>query len=251
MHQTTGPRSPHGLLRPEAPLGCLRYAGSRYNGLIGVDTDDFLRGQPGTSPDIESHMSDQPPSAPNDEELLQRIHDGDEHALRSALERVTPRARGRLTILCKGILDDAELDDALQEGMIALWRSPPPVRPGISLEVWFFGVARHKAIDILRRRRNVVTHPMDSGMDPPVRLSDDPSDRPGSDLVDLFEAIATLSPLERTVIEADLACDGHADDDQLARDLDTTKQSIQVARSKARNKIRKYLHTKEVPNGGE
>jgi DNA-directed RNA polymerase specialized sigma24 family protein len=195
-------------------------------------------------------MSDPPPCAPNDQELVQRIHDGDEIAFRLALERVTPRTLGWLIRKYNGILDHAELEDVLQEGAIALWISPPTIGERFSLEAWFLGVVTHKAIDILRRRGDVFIQGLNTDIQVAGRARHELSEGDGPDLAALFEAIATLSPLQRTVIEADLACDGHADDDQLASELGKSKESIQTFRSKALRKLRTRMHAGGIPDGG-
>ena len=48
--------------------------------------------------------------------------------------------------------DDAE--DVLQQVFYEVWRHNDRYDPSRSLEAWVFGIARHRAIDHLRRQRN-------------------------------------------------------------------------------------------------
>lgn len=47
---------------------------------------------------------------------------------------------------------DADVDDALQETLLAVSRSLPSLRPDTSVLAWVSGIARNKAKDVLRRK---------------------------------------------------------------------------------------------------
>jgi RNA polymerase sigma-70 factor (ECF subfamily) len=83
-----------------------------------------------------------------DATLLQRLGDGDEHAL----EAVYDRYGGSCYRLARRILDDPHLaQDVVQQVFLALWQGSgyDPARGAVS--TWLMSVTHHKAVDMLRR----------------------------------------------------------------------------------------------------
>ncbi len=94
---------------------------------------------------------DRPGDARRDEEarLLLRVRGGDEHAL----EELYQRYSGALYSLAYQVTGgDRFAQDVVQEVFIAAWRDAARFDPARgSVGAWLFGLARHKAIDVLRR----------------------------------------------------------------------------------------------------
>jgi len=197
-------------------------------------------------------MADEVSAEVDDETLLYRILvDRDEGALLLLLARYLPRALGGLRRRFRGILSEHEFEELRQEIALKVWKSIDTYDDSkASLKAWFFGVAYHAAVDIVRRdsdhRRAT---PLE--IDPWYKsdeCDDAPDPSPGGGTLerravrDLLESIAGLtSPLQGAIMRADIVAGGTADSARLARLLGSTVNSIDANRSKARAAIRKQM----------
>ncbi len=86
-----------------------------------------------------------------DAALMARIRSGDESAMAALYDRFAPVAYG---VAVRVLGDPAAAEDVLQEVFLQLWRNPQAfdARRG-NLAAWLAVIARHRAIDHLRRRR--------------------------------------------------------------------------------------------------
>ena len=90
-------------------------------------------------------------------EILRRVADGDDEALRELYRRHSRLAY----LLAFRILGREELaEDAVQEAFLRLWRNAHRFRPERgSFTTWFGRVVRNLCIDMLRRRDPLSTAP--------------------------------------------------------------------------------------------
>jgi RNA polymerase sigma factor (sigma-70 family) len=88
-----------------------------------------------------------------DVSLLARVRDGDERAL----EALHARYAGALYSLARQVTrSERSAEDVVQEVFIAVWRSAERFDPAKgSVSAWLFALARHKAIDAVRREMTV------------------------------------------------------------------------------------------------
>jgi len=98
-------------------------------------------------------MSDDAPT--NDFEsglkpLWVRAHAGDEAAYREALGRMAPRLRGYFARRMHSLPD--EVEDLVQETLIAVHLHRGTWDPTLPVSPWMHAIARHKLIDLWRRR---------------------------------------------------------------------------------------------------
>src|SRR5258708_31153020 len=86
----------------------------------------------------------------DDDELIAALAGGDDVALRQLFFRHAPWLAARL----RAVLPAAEVEDVLQETVLAVWRGAGGYRPGEgSAGGWMWGIARRQAALWLRRRR--------------------------------------------------------------------------------------------------
>jgi RNA polymerase sigma-70 factor (ECF subfamily) len=83
---------------------------------------------------------------------MERAQGGDRAAYSALLEDVAPQL---LRFLRRRVADPHELEDVHQDTLMALHRARHTYDPSRPFEPWLFAIARHVAIDHLRRR---VTH---------------------------------------------------------------------------------------------
>lgn len=82
--------------------------------------------------------------------LWLRAQAGDESAYRGALARIAARLRGYFARRLYGWPDDVE--DLVQETLLALHLQRGTYDPGLPVSAWMYAIARHKLVDLLRRR---------------------------------------------------------------------------------------------------
>jgi RNA polymerase sigma-70 factor (ECF subfamily) len=92
---------------------------------------------------------------PNDFEaglkpLWLRAQAGDDGAYRQALERIATRVRAYLRRRMQSLPDD--LEDLVQETLLALHLQRGTYDPALPVSAWVLAIARHKLVDLWRRR---------------------------------------------------------------------------------------------------
>jgi len=82
--------------------------------------------------------------------LWMRAQAGDEAAYREALTRIAARLRGFFGHRLQSLPDDVE--DLVQETLIALHLQRGTYDPALPVSSWMYAIARHKLVDLWRRR---------------------------------------------------------------------------------------------------
>jgi RNA polymerase sigma-70 factor (ECF subfamily) len=82
--------------------------------------------------------------------LWLRAQAGDDHAYRQALERIATRLRAYLRRRMQSLPDD--LEDLVQETLLALHLQRGTYDPALPVSAWVLAIARHKLVDLWRRR---------------------------------------------------------------------------------------------------
>ena len=171
-------------------------------------------------------------------ELLGRIAAGDERAI-EALHR---RYAGPLYSLAFQVTRaDRFAQDVVQEVFVAVWRDAGRFDPARgSVAAWLFSLARHKAIDLVRREATVRRHTAEVDLEWAVAPDDVDEEawlRVRRDAV--RAAIATLPEAQRTAVElAFFAGLTHVEvAEKLAIPLGTAKTRIRTALLRLRDLI--------------
>ena len=87
---------------------------------------------------------------PVDLALIARIKSGDTLALRSLYTRLSGRV---MALALKVLGSKPEAEDVVQDTFVTIWRRASTFDPARgSAASWIFGIARHRAIDVLRAR---------------------------------------------------------------------------------------------------
>jgi len=122
----------------------------------------------------------------SDRALVERaLTVGDDAAWGALYDRLAPAVHGCLVAM--GLLSRAEVEDAVQETFLRLFRGLERFDPARRLEPFVLGIARHVAIDACRRRRAAA----------PGEVGELPGDGPVDDGVSQAE--------ERAIVRAALA----------------------------------------------
>jgi RNA polymerase sigma-70 factor (ECF subfamily) len=94
------------------------------------------------------------PLPPTDEELLERIAEGDQAAFGQLAERLTPRFR---RILFRLGLAEAAIDDAVQDVLVKVWKASAGFEGRSSVSTWACRIALNRGLSALRAGRAEVS----------------------------------------------------------------------------------------------
>lgn len=107
----------------------------------------------------------------DDDELIARVADGDDTALRELFTRHGPWLAARLRTL----LAAADVEDVLQEVFLAVWRGAARYRPQGQAGGWMWGIA-HRQAALFLRRRGPATQVLPAGAAGGERCASDPAE---------------------------------------------------------------------------
>lgn len=184
----------------------------------------------------------------SDSDIVLMMAEGDQGGLRLFLERFGGRLKGFLVKRFSGVLQEGELNEALNVAVYNIWRFADRYDEGKgALSSWCIRIAQRAAQSILRREARYRSKNLEYDLtyDPandkaPAETAQAALQTDDPRLEILYQAIETLPPLQKAIIEADLAAgDGPADAGRLAEIHGTSKNSIYVSRGKARENLKK------------
>jgi RNA polymerase sigma factor (sigma-70 family) len=161
-----------------------------------------------------------------DPRLIEAARGGDEKALVSLIAAAQPDVRRYAARNCRA----ADIDDAVQETLLLLYRRVGTLRAVTSFSAWLFAVARRAC---LRLSVGIPETPVD-GAD--ARLA---HLRPEDIRIDLSRAIQSLPEHYREVIL--LRDIEELSIDEIAEVLKLTRESVKARIHRARMLIREYL----------
>lgn len=134
--------------------------------------------------------------------LLEAVARRDQYAFVALFQYFAPRIKGWL--VRAGLTDEAS-EELAQETMLSVWRNAVRFNPDLATPVtWIFTIARNLRIDLIRKEQHPAKFVLDETYRPDL-LHPQPVDH--SVLVAelthrVKDALATLSPEQRTVIDA-------------------------------------------------
>ena len=164
-----------------------------------------------------------------DASLIEAARGGDADALGSLIAAAQPDIRRYAARNCRA----ADIDDAVQETLLLLYRRVGTLRAVTSLSAWLFAVARRACLRLLRRSAGIAEAPAD---DVEMRLS---HLAPEDIRIDLCRAIQSLPDHYREVIL--LRDIEELSIDEISGVLALTRESVKARIHRARLMIREYL----------
>ena len=164
-----------------------------------------------------------------DPSLIEAARGGDAEALVSLIAAAQPDIRRYAARNCRA----ADIDDAVQETLLLLYRRVGTLRAVTSFSAWLFAVARRACLRLLRRSAGMADTFAD---DAEMRLAH----RAPEDIrIDLSRAIQSLPDHYREVIlMRDIE---ELSIDEIAGVLGLTRESVKARIHRARLMIREYL----------
>jgi RNA polymerase sigma factor (sigma-70 family) len=163
-----------------------------------------------------------------DPSLVEAARGGDTAALVALIAAAQPDIRRYAARTCRA----ADIDDAVQETLLLLYRRVGTLRAVTSFSAWLFAVARRACLRLLRRSAGMADTPADVEM----RLA---HLAPEDIRIDLSRAIQSLPDHYREVIL--LRDIEELSIDEIAEVLALTRESVKARIHRARLMIREYL----------
>ncbi|MEH2529501.1 RNA polymerase sigma factor (sigma-70 family) [Bradyrhizobium sp. AZCC 1588] len=161
--------------------------------------------------------------------LIEAARGGDTEALVSLIAAAQPDIRRYAARNCRA----ADIDDAVQETLLLLYRRVGTLRAVTSFSAWLFAVARRACLRLLRRATGAPAAPADDAEAHLAHLA------PEDIRIDLSRAIQSLPDHYREVIL--LRDIEELSIDEIAGVLGLTRESVKARIHRARIMIREYL----------
>jgi RNA polymerase sigma factor (sigma-70 family) len=144
------------------------------------------------------------------------------------------------------VLDLQEIEDAVSQASVRVWRSGSRYDPERgSLGAWMYVIARNCARRMLEAKRRHAALSFVDDLDSATASSseaavvaEDPAVPKDRFLQDVRACIADLPPQQRAVLLADFSAGGAAPAETLAAQLGTSRNSIYVSRTNGRKALR-------------
>lgn len=183
--------------------------------------------------------------ADRDKETARLLVSGDHEGLRRLLVDHAGRVLGLLRKEFARVLDHQEIDDAVSQASVRIWRAGSRFDPARgSLGAWFLTIARNCARRVLEAKNRhaalALVEDLDSTAAAIGRCAEPANSDPAAAsafLRDVRACIDALAPQQRAVLLADLAAGGSAPTEELARQLNTSRNSIYVSRNMGRRAL--------------
>ena len=130
------------------------------------------------------------------------------------------------------------IDDAVQETLVAVHHARHTFDGRKPFAPWFYAIARNRFVDVLRREQRVRQHEIPGAVWPELATAtDDRASRVDMDAV--LQALASLPPRQREVVEAIKLRDESVRD--IAARLDMTLTSVKVTAHRGYRTLRRLL----------
>ena len=111
----------------------------------------------------------------DDQALIRALQAGERAALRRTMEVYAGYTSAVLGNTLRGQASREDLEELLSDVFLSLWRSREGLDPEKSLKSWLAAVARNRAVDFLRRKKE--THPVPDGLPDPAPGPEEQAER--------------------------------------------------------------------------
>lgn len=174
---------------------------------------------------------------------------GDQEGLRLFLQRYGGRMKGYLTKHYGHVLQQREQDEALNWAIYCIWRFADRYdETKGQFPSWCIRITQRAAQSVLRRETKFCSKNLEynDSYDPAAPNNEDSDEKQVFDDHDprwgrVLTAIDILPPLQKAIVQADLAAGGAANAQRLAELHGTTKNSIYVSRQKAHENLKRRV----------
>jgi RNA polymerase sigma factor (sigma-70 family) len=160
-----------------------------------------------------------------DPSLIEAARGGDADALVALIAKAQPDIRRYAARNCRA----ADIDDAVQETLLLLYRRVGTLRAVTSFSAWLFAVARRACLRLLRRSVGLSDAPEGDAEARLAHLAPEDLSRAIQSLPDHYREVILLRDIEELSI------------DEIAGVLALTRESVKARIHRARLMIREYL----------
>lgn len=186
---------------------------------------------PAAQPAAPGHIDD------HDLALIRRIAAGDRQAFEVLYHQY---ARRLVAYLTRVLYHADQVEDVLQDVMLAVWRQAPGYQPTGRVSAWIFGIAHHKALKAraVAARHSPERLPHSPNVSDVVLLEEDLARQESAQAV--ATALVALRPEQRAVVE--LTYYHHHSYQEIATILDCPVNTVKTRMLKARRHLATHLN---------
>lgn len=188
-----------------------------------------------------------PPGLSTDAEIVRALRASDDEGVKALLAQHGPRILGALRGRFGSKVPDDMLQDALNDTAMGLLEHPQRLEDVGNLAGFVYVSVRNATYRRLEteqaQRHAPLPENAEARIAAPADLPDDPSRRSER----IRAALEDLSPLERDVLDLDIASDFKMSAREIADALGTTEATVYATRNRIRSKLQKFM-TKSAPN---
>jgi RNA polymerase sigma-70 factor (ECF subfamily) len=196
-------------------------------------------------PSVTSPIAD--PSMLSDEQLAEALRRQDVEVLETLYQR---HSRALFSLAFKMLGEQDAAEEIVQEAFLKLWQRPESYQPGRGrLISWLLGVAHHRAVDFLRRRRLELRYSTDYRLMEPSGAPPNPEDELLATLRGeaVIRALGDLPSAQRLVVE--LAYVRGMTQVEIAQSLGEPLGTVKTRLRLAMQKLRTSLELAEIKPG--
>ena len=168
--------------------------------------------------------------------LMLRAQEGQEEAYAELLVLLTAATRSYVRSRVGPLVP--WIDDAVQETLVAVHHARHTFDGGRPFAPWFYAIARNRFVDVLRREQRVRRHEV-SGVVWPESANATVDDTTRVDMDAVLQALASLPPRQREIVEAIKLRDERVRD--IAARLHMTMTSVKVTAHRGYRTLRRLL----------
>jgi RNA polymerase sigma-70 factor (ECF subfamily) len=167
---------------------------------------------------------------------MRRAQEGEEEAYAELLVLLTAATRSYVRLRVGAPVP--WIDDVVQETLIAVHHARHTFDGRRPFAPWFYAIARNRFVDVLRREQRVRRHELAGDAWPELECAtNDATSR--VDMEAVHQALASLPPRQREIVEAIKLLDESVRD--IAARLDMTMTSVKVTAHRGYRTLRRLL----------
>jgi len=189
-------------------------------------------------------MADEPLSKDEELEVVFQMMENDPRGRLCLLKAYGPKVKGLLQKNLGDVLADHDIDVVLHFAVEKAVKAVGSFDDDKGrLGGWFYVIAFHTAVDLIRGDVGKPTVPLYFDLEAPPDDKDSPDDLADDDpvIADLLQCVEELGELQRKLVKAFLLADGNPDVGELSKKLGIPRQHVYSYQNKARASLLKRM----------
>lgn len=169
-------------------------------------------------------------------ELARNLAEGRREALAETIRTYTPYVSAVAFRAAGGLLSAEDLEEATADVFLSLWQHREALKPAMGLRAWLAAAARNRAVDLLRRRKDIL--PLTTDLPDPAFTPEEEAVRKAEAQL-LYDTIQAMDEPDKSLFLRYYYEDEPLQD--IARDLDLNPSTAKTRLARGRARLRQIL----------